>query len=293
MMSNGFSINECDKCVYIKQTKNAYVIVCLYVDDMLIMGTNKDVINSTKKMLNSTFDMKDMGFADVILGVRIQRNSDGYILTQSHYVEKVLRKFGHYDDKPVVTPFDPTCKLSKNNGDSISQLEYTQVIGSLMYIMNCTRPDLAYSISRLSRYSSNPSKDHWNALVRVLKYLKHTINYGLHYTKYPPVLEGYSDANWISGSTESKSTSGYVFTLGGAAVSWKSSKQTCIARSTMESEFIALDKAAEEAEWLRNFLEDIPLWPKPLTALCIHCDSMAAIHRAKNKIYNGKSRHIR
>jgi hypothetical protein len=193
----------------------------------------------------------------------------------------------------VVTPFDPTCKLSKNNGDSISQLEYTQVIGSLMYIMNCTRPDLAYSISRLSRYSSNPSKDHWNALVRVLKYLKHTINYGLHYTKYPPVLEGYSDANWISGSTESKSTSGYVFTLGGAAVSWKSSKQTCIARSTMESEFIALDKATEEAEWLRNFLEDIPLWPKPLTALCIHCDSMAAIHRAKNKIYNGKSRHIR
>ena len=127
----------------------------------------------------------------------------------------------------------------------------------------------------------------------MLRYLKYTITYGLHYTRYPPVLEGYSDANWISDNIETKSTSGYVFTLGGAAVSWKSSKQTCIARSTMESEFIALDKAAEEAKWLRNFLEDIPVWPKPVTTICIHYDSMAAQARAKSNIYNGKSRHIR
>ena len=162
-----------------------------------------------------------------------------------------------------------------------------------MYLMNATRPDIAYSVSRLSRYTSNPRKNHWEALVRVLRYLKYTITYGLHYTKYPPVLEGYSDANWISDNTETKSTSGYVFTLGGAAISWKSSKQTCIARSTMEFEFIALHKAAEEAEWLRNFLEDIPVWHKPVTAICIHCDSMAAQARAKSNIYNGKSRHIR
>ena len=88
-------------------------------------------------------------------------------------------------------------------------------------------------------------------------------------------------------------TSGYVFTVGGGAVSWKSSKQTCIARSTMEAEFIALDKADEEAEWLRNFLEDIPFWPKPLTLISIHCDSQAAIGRAGSVMYNGKSRHIR
>ncbi|GJT76306.1 ATP phosphoribosyltransferase 1, chloroplastic [Tanacetum coccineum] len=117
--------------------------------------------------------------------------------------------------------------------------------------------------------------------------------YGLHYTNYPPVLEGYCDANWISNHNEGKSTSGYVFTLGGAAVSWKSSKQTVNTRSTMEAEFVALDKAAEEVEWLRSFLEGIPLWPKPVTAVCIHCDSMAALTRAKNHIYNGKSRHIR
>ena len=96
---------------------------------------------------------------------------------------------------------------------------------------------------------------------RVLGYLDDTQNYVLHYNKYPAVLEGYSDANWITGSTETKSTSGYVFTIGGGAISWKSSKQTCIARSTMESEFIALDKEGEEVEWLRNFLEDIHFGP--------------------------------
>ncbi|GJV99549.1 retrovirus-related pol polyprotein from transposon TNT 1-94 [Tanacetum coccineum] len=253
LLSNGFQINECDKCVYVKQYKNAFVIICLYVDDMLIMGTNMDVINQTKKMLHSSFDMKDMGEADVILGIRIQKNSNGYILTQSHYIEKTLKKFGHYDDRPVVTPFDPKVQLKKNKGQSVSQLHYTQVLGSLMYIMNCTRPDLAYSVSRLSRYSHNPGRDHWDALVRVLQYLKHTMAYGLHYTKYPPVLEGYCDANWISNHNEGKSTSGYVFTFGGAVVSWKASKQTVNTRSTMEAEFVALDKAIEKLNGLEAF----------------------------------------
>ena len=116
-----------------------------------------------------------------------------------------------------------------------------------------------------------------------------TQDYALHYTEYLAVLEGYCDANWITGTKDTKSTSGYVFTLGGAAVSWKSSKQTCSDRSTMESEFIALDKAGEEAKWLRNFLEDILNWPKPVPAVCIHCDSQAAIGRARNVMYNGKS----
>ena len=136
-----------------------------------------------------------------------------------------------------------------------------------MYLMNATMPNIAYSVSRFSRYTSHPGKDHWEALVRVLRYLNYTITYGLHYTRYPPVLEGYSDANWISDNIETKSTSGYAFIFGCSAFSRKCSKQTCIARSTMESEFIALDKAAEEAELLRNFLEDIPIWPKFVTAI--------------------------
>ncbi|PHT32232.1 hypothetical protein CQW23_28569 [Capsicum baccatum] len=146
------------------------------------------------------------------------------------------------------TPLDVSFALRKNEGKNDSQLEYARVLGCLMYIMNCTQPDIACAISKLSRYTSNPNKTHWMGMERVLGYLKCTQDYALHYNKYPALLEGYSDANWITVSNEVKSTSGYVFTIGGEAVSWKSSKQTCIARFTMEFEFFALDKVGEEAE---------------------------------------------
>ncbi|GJS38065.1 hypothetical protein Tco_0536447 [Tanacetum coccineum] len=190
--------------------------------------------------------------------------SNGLVLSQAHYVDKILNTHNAGDSGQARTPIDTS-----------------------------TRPDLAYAVSRLSRYTSNPSYAHWKAITRVLHYLRYSRDYGLHYDRHPAVIEGYSDANWISDIKDSRSTSGYVFTLGGAAISWKSSKQTVIAKSTMESEFIALDKCGEEAEWLRQFVEDIPRWPKPVTAISIHCDSKSAMGRAKSTMYNGKSRHIR
>ena len=219
MMTNGFKINECDKCVYVKNTGHGFVIICLYVDDILIMGSNNEVIKTTKEMFNNKFDMKDLGVADVILGTKISKTSDGLILSQSHYIEKILKKFKQDDSNPMRTHVDVNLHLSKNNDKSLSQQEYAQAIGSLMYVMNCTRPDIAYAISKLSRYTSNPGPNHWKAIVIVLRYLKYTQNYGLHYSKYLAVLEGYCDANWISNTKDSKSTNGYLFTLGGGAVS--------------------------------------------------------------------------
>ncbi|GJU53734.1 retrovirus-related pol polyprotein from transposon TNT 1-94 [Tanacetum coccineum] len=157
---------------YEKNTSSGNVILYLYVDDMLIIGSNDKMIKSTKDMLKSKFDMKDIG----------------------------------------------------------------------------TRPDLAYVVSRLSRYTSNPSVAHWKAMTKVLHYLRYSRDYGLHYDRYHAVIEGYSNANWISNIKDSRLTSGYVFTLGGAAISWKSSKQTVIAKFMIESEFMALDKCREEAE---------------------------------------------
>ena len=151
MMSNGFTINACDKCVYVKDTNNGYVIVCLYMDDMLILGSNNYIITTTKKMLSSKFNMKDLGVADVILGIKISRTSGGLLLSQSHYIEKLLDKFDKDESNITRTPVDITLHLSKNIGHSISQLEYSRIIGSLMYVMNCTRPDIAYSVSKLSR----------------------------------------------------------------------------------------------------------------------------------------------
>ena len=293
VLAHNFKINECDSCAYYKDDESGYVMMTLYVDDLLIAGSNEKVIKSTKDMLKSRFDMKDMGLANVILGIQISRTSEGLALSQPHYVDKILERFLKDDTEKARTPVDMTLHLSKNKGEGVSQLEYSRIIGSLMYLMSCTRPDIAYSISKLSRFTSNPGDDHWKAIIRVLRYLRGTRDYGLHYGRYPAVLEGYTDANWISSKKALKSTSGYVFTLAGAAVSWKSSKQTVITHSTMEAEFVALDKCAEEAEYLRQFLEDIPRWPRPVTAIGIHCDSQSAIGRAQSTMYNGKSRHIR
>ena len=175
----------------------------------------------------------------------------------------------------------------------MSQVEYSKVIGSIMYLMSCKRLDIAYAVNRLSRYTSSPKAMHWQRIARVLKYLCFTGDYGLYYTRYPAILEGYSDAKWISNVKDSKSHSGYVFTLGGGAISWKSSKKTVIARYTMEYEFISLDKCGEEAKWLCHFLEDIPRWPRPMPPICIHCDSQSTIGRAQSSMYNGKSGHMR
>ena len=117
-----------------------------------------------------------------------------------------------------------------------------------MCLMSCARLDIAYGVNKLSKYTSYQGTKHWQEIMTVLKYLQFTCDYGLHYTKYPIVLEGYSDDNWISNVKKSKSQSDYVFTLGGASVSWKFSKQTVIAKSAMEYEFIALDKCGEEAK---------------------------------------------
>ncbi|KAL1356069.1 hypothetical protein AAHE18_05G157000 [Arachis hypogaea] len=123
--------------------------------------------------------------------------------------------------------------------------------------MTCTRPDISYVVGCLSRYTSNPSKDHWHAVRRILKYLKGTINYTLLYSGKLYVLEGYTDASWISYTEDHASTSGWIFTLGGGAVSWGSKKQTCITDSTMAAEFVALAAANKEAEWLRDLLHKI------------------------------------
>ena len=293
VLEYGFKFNEHDKCLYLKESNEGLVILCLYVDDILIFGTNLEVVESTKSYLSKKFDMKDLGEAHVILGMKLERTLEGISLNQSATIEKILRKFEYYDCNPVSTPYDPSIQLKKNNGDPVSQLKYSQLIGSLLYIANKSRPDIAYAIGRLSRYTHNPSKEHWIALERVFKYLRGTSDYSLIYKGFPAVIEGYSDAKWITDSLDIKSTTGYIFVLGGAAVSWGSKKQTIISRSTMEAELIALDTTCTEAEWIKNLLAEIPLVSKPMPAISIHCDSKAVIESVRQSHLNKKmNRHI-
>nr|GEW19904.1 zinc finger, CCHC-type [Tanacetum cinerariifolium] len=196
-------------CVYRKfDSSGKGVIIYFYVDHMLIFGTDQNQVDKTKKFLSSKFSMKDIGEADVILGIKIKREAKGIVITQSHYIEKIIKKFYHKDYSSVSTLMDPVEKLKSNTGKPVDQLEYSRAIGCLMYGMTNTRPDIAYAIGRLSRFTSNPSRQHWKSITRVFKYLRSTKDYGLSYVGYRSVLEGYSDASWINHVEDSSFISG-------------------------------------------------------------------------------------
>ena len=206
-------MNQADKCVYSKFDNHGNgVIICLYVDDMLIFGIVH--IQETKDFLSKSFQMKDMGEADVILGIKIKRDGGRIKLRQSHYIDKVLNRFKLQDLTPISSPMEQGMKFTKHTGKPISQLEYAKIIGSLMYAMTCTRPDIAFAVGKLSRFTSNPGPQHWLAIRRVLRYLKGTINYGITYSGEPLILKGYFDASWNTNEEDNSSTSGWVFVWG-------------------------------------------------------------------------------
>ncbi|KAI9161353.1 hypothetical protein LWI28_016633 [Acer negundo] len=147
------------------------------------------------------------GEASVILGIKITRSKKGISLDQSHYIEKIPKKYNYFDCKPVCTPYDLSEKLFKNTSNSVRQNEYASIIGSLRYAADYTRLDIAYVVGVLYRFTSRLGNEHWRALERVMRYLKRTMNLGLHYGKFPIVLEGYSDADWNTLSDDSKATS--------------------------------------------------------------------------------------
>ncbi|GKB66566.1 zinc finger, CCHC-type containing protein, partial [Tanacetum coccineum] len=179
---------------------------------------DEEVYEATGRICYVRFSMKDIGEADVIVGIKIKRENKGIVITQSHYIEKILKKFNREDCSYVNTLMDPVEKLKPNTWKPIDQLEYSRAIDCLMYAMTSTRPDIAYVVGRLSRCTSNPSRQHWKAIKRVFKYLRCTKDYGLSYVGYTSVLEGYSDASWINHVEDSSSTSGWVFLLGGEPI---------------------------------------------------------------------------
>nr|GEV55118.1 zinc finger, CCHC-type [Tanacetum cinerariifolium] len=239
-VKTAFLNGDLDKEVYLKQPGG------------FIMPVDK-----IKKFLSSRFSMKDMGEAYVILGIKIKRENKGIVITQSHYIEKILKKFNREDCSLMSTHMDLIEKLKPNTRKPVDQLKYSRAIGCLMYAMTSTRLDIAYVVSRLSRFTSNPSRHHWKAITRVFKYLRGTNDYGLSYVGYPSVLEGYSDASWINHVEDSSFTSGWVFSLRGCAISWASKKQTCITGSTMESEFVALVAAVFVVIMAGNTVKDM------------------------------------
>ncbi|KAK1631342.1 hypothetical protein QYE76_005657 [Lolium multiflorum] len=300
-----FGFIQChgEACIYKKVSGSSVAFLILYVDDILLIGNDIELLSSVKSYLNNSFSMKDLGEASYILGIKIYRDRSRRLigLSQSTYLDKILKKFRMDESKKGFLPMLPGKVLSKTQGpataeerERMSKIPYASAVGSIMYAMLCTRPDIAHAVSLTSRYQSDPGMEHWTAVKNILKYLKRTKDMFLCYGgDQELVVSGYTDASWNTDPDDSKSQSGYVFILNGAAVSWASSKQCTVAKSSTESEYIAASEASSEAVWMKRFIVELGVVPSALDPLIIYCDNMGAIANAQEPRSHKKLKHIK
>ncbi|CAA7042283.1 unnamed protein product [Microthlaspi erraticum] len=254
-----------------------------------------DIVN-LKKQLSSTFEMKDLGAARRILGMEIIRDRvNGTLqLSQSNYLKKVIENFRMTDSKSSQTPIGAHFKLSLVTEDEecidTEVTPYSSAVGSIMYAMIGSRPDLAYGIGLVSRFMSKPGSIHWEAVKWLLRYIKGSLDVELLYTKDKNLdIQGYCDSDYAADLDKRRSISGYVFTVGGNVVSWKSNLQRVAALSTTEAEYIALTEAVKEGIWLRGLLQDFGFKQE---AVKVWCDSQSAICLSKNNLFHERTKHI-
>ena len=297
----GFIQNKDEPCVYKKASGSAIVFLLLYVDDILLIGNDVSTLQSVKIWLSKNFSMKDLGEATYILGIRIYRDRSKRLLglSQSTYIDKVLKRFSMDQSKKGFLPMSHGISLSKSmcpqtqdERDRMSKIPYASAIGSIMYAMICTRPDVSYALSITSRYQSNPGEDHWGAVKNILKYLRRTKDMFLVYGGNDLQVIGYTDASFQSDKDDCKSQSGYVFLLCGGAVSWKSFKQETTADSTTEAEYIAASEAAKEAVWIKKFITELGVVPSIVGPIPLYCDNNGAIAQAKEPRSHQRSKHV-
>ena len=261
-----------------------------------ITGPNTSAIETLRDGLKATFTLKELE-ARTFLGLQIERDLTKRCLHlhQTPYAEKVLQDFGFRNSKAVATPMlEHSFVPHEAPVDPSRQRWYRQAVGSLNYLAVSTRPDLAFSISRLSRYLDNPSSQHEVALKRVFRYLNGTIGHGLTFQarESEPFVYGYSDADWAGDVETRKSTSGYAFFVAGGLVSWKTRLQSVVTLSSTEAEYAALAAALREAAWLRCLLTEIGIEQAKVRPLPIFEDNQSAIKLATNHANSNRTKHI-
>ena len=303
---SGFCRCKTDHAVYFKREVSFIMIITLYVDDILIIGNDKQKIAEFKSSISNVFKMKDLGPVSHLIGIEIIRNrtSKTITITQRQYLKDVLRKFDMQDCDPIDCLIDPHQTLLNARDEGLAEKElYQSAVGSIIYLL-ITRPDIAYVASVLAREMSSPRKVHWRCVKQLFKYLAGTVDTGITYGKAEnshhqitayggdtPMKEfGFSDSNYAHSNSNYKSTSGYVFILNGGAISWEAKRQTVLARSTTEAEYIGLGRAASQAVWLRAFLLELGL--KDSISCLLMGDNQAALKLIDNPKYHDRTKHI-
>eukprot|EP00253_Pinus_taeda_P018932 PITA_18932 len=288
--------NEFDKCegestVYIKEKDGKILIVVLYVDDVIFTSNDDQLIKNFKSVMKEEFEMTDMGFLRYFLRIEVDQNEKGIFISQARYVNQVLSRFNMQECKATITPTVMGLKLSRE--DSSKDFDpslYKSIVGSLMYL-TATRPDIMYAVSLISRFMERPKEAHWQAVKRILRYVKGTKMFGILYNvSEHSHLVGYTDSDWAGSVDDRKSTSGYVFHMGSGAISWDSKTQSIVALSTAEAEYVAAIAAACQAVWMRRMLRS--LGQEQTKATVIFCDNSLAIALSKNSVFHKRTKHI-
>lgn len=295
LIERGFRYSSADRCIYILDAgdimKNIYVV--LYVDDLVISTADINTMNNFKRYLMNKFKMVDLKEIRCFLGIRIQRTKNIITLDQELYIKTVLEKFNMSDCNPVSTPLECQVDYTELNSCETTEVPCRNLIGCLMYIMVCTRPDLSFSINLLSRFTNKNNRKLWSYLKRVLRYLKGSMNFKLTYTRnsYDNFLCGFVDSSWGDNELDRKSTTGYVFKLfEQCTLCWQTKRQQTVAASTTEAEYMALFEAVRESLWLKSLVTSINV--QVTRPIPIYEDNNGCISIANNPTSHKRSKHI-
>jgi hypothetical protein len=288
-----------DAAVYTRGVGDEYLVIGVYVDDLIIMGASLNLVEEVKAQFSAEFEMTDLGEVDRVLGIKIERDrSNGWLkMHQLKFAEDVLKRFNMQNCFGVANPTVVGEVMTKEDGpetpeedENMKNVPYREAIGSLMYLMVCTRPDLALSIGVASRFMVSPRRRHWEFVKRILRYVQKTKSFGLKFVKGSGLkVEGYCDSDWGGDIDTRKSTTGYVFLMGGAAISWSSKRQKIVALSSTEAEYIAAAQAAKEVLWINQFLEELNVWEG---AIKVWSDNQSALKIMRSQVTHERTKHF-
>jgi hypothetical protein len=291
LLELGFHGSKTDSSLFIFNSAGIRIFALIYVDDIILTGSSNNVLSQLIATLSHDFPIKDLGNLNFFLGVEVIRQAKGLLLSQQRYISDLLHRTKMTHAKPVHSPMSSSTSLSKFRGPSFSDKTlYRSIVGALQYL-SFTRPDIAFAVNKVAQFMHDPRNDHWSAVKRILRYLKHSITYGLFISKCSSMhLSAFSDADWAGCPDDRKSTSGYCIYLGNNLISWSSKKQPTVSRSSTESEYKALANASAELLWVEYLLHDLGVFLP--SAPTLYCDNIGATYLSSNPVYHARTKHI-
>lgn len=293
LLKLGFKQSRIDPCLFTYEKSNERFYILVHVDDYLMICKNEKLINEVAKEIRSKIEITDLGDVKHFLGIKVERDKNGdFFINQQAYIEKIVCQAGLTDAKVSKVPLDPGYDKLSDDEIMESNKLYQKLIGLVLYVSTNSRPDISAAVSILSQKITAPTKTDFNELKRVIRYLNGTKAEKLRISCRTNELEiiAYSDANWAENRTDRKSNTGYLIKFGGGTVSWASRKQSCVALSTCESEYIALAETSQEVIWLRNLCKDLAC-PQNHPVM-INEDNQSCLKLVENQKFSNRTKHI-